>query len=224
MSKQGSNPPPSPPGRNQRIPGRSDGGWPRWSAWIVVGILITLLIAANTFKSSDSLEISYTEFIKDVKDDKVESIDYDNSTAKIVGTRKNQEEFHTTGFSPFPDSDLAILATHDVEVTPTTPQSNFFVNLLLSLFVPLLLFVALFWWMARRQQSQMGGIMSIGRSKAKTYSSERPGTSFSDVAGYASVKKEITEVVDFLKNPSKFAEIGARIPKGVLLVGTSDTQ
>jgi cell division protease FtsH len=223
MSKQGSNPPPAPPGRNQRIPGRGDGGWPRWSAWIVVGILITLLVAAQTFNSDDSNDISYTAFIEQVREDQVEKIEYDNSTAKITGTLKSGETFTTTGFNPFPEADQALLAENGVEVKPTTPTSNFFVNLLLSLFLPFLFIVGLFWWMARRQQSQMGGIMSIGRSKAKTYSSERPGTSFSDVAGYASVKKEITEVVDFLKNPSKFAEIGARIPKGVLLVGPPGT-
>ena len=69
----------------------------------------------------------------------------------------------------------------------------------------------------------MGGIMSIGRSRAKTYSAERPGTTFADVAGYEGVKQEITEVVDFLKYPDKFAEIGARIPKGILLVGPPGT-
>ncbi len=69
----------------------------------------------------------------------------------------------------------------------------------------------------------MGGIMSIGRSKAKTYSTERPGTTFADVAGYEGVKQEITEVVDFLKYPERFAEIGARIPKGILLVGPPGT-
>ncbi|MGE0795084.1 MAG: ATP-dependent zinc metalloprotease FtsH, partial [Acidimicrobiia bacterium] len=63
----------------------------------------------------------------------------------------------------------------------------------------------------------------IGRSRAKTYSTEKPGTTFADVAGYEGVKREITEVVDFLKNPSRFAAIGARIPKGVLLVGPPGT-
>ena len=65
--------------------------------------------------------------------------------------------------------------------------------------------------------------MSIGRSKAKTYSTERPGTTFEDVAGYSGVKQEITEVVEFLKEPEKYAEIGARIPKGMLLVGPPGT-
>src|SRR3954463_15210999 len=69
----------------------------------------------------------------------------------------------------------------------------------------------------------MAGIMSIGRSKAKVYTTEKPKTTFADVAGYSGVKEEITEVVDFLKNAGKFKEIGARIPKGVLMVGPPGT-
>ena len=69
----------------------------------------------------------------------------------------------------------------------------------------------------------MSGIMSIGRSKAKTYTTERPDAGFDDIAGYKGVKQEITEVVDFLKAPDRFAAVGARIPKGVLLVGPPGT-
>src|SRR5205814_4355384 len=83
---------------------------------------------------------------------------------------------------------------------------------------------ALFWvWMSHRAQGQMTGLMSIGRSRAKVYSTEKPKTTFNDVAGYQGVKQEITEVVDFLKPLGKFKEIGARIPKGVLLVGPPGT-
>ncbi len=69
----------------------------------------------------------------------------------------------------------------------------------------------------------MGNVMSIGRSRAKTYSADKPSTTFADVAGYEGVKQEIREVVDFLKMPERFREIGARIPKGVLLVGPPGT-
>ncbi len=222
MSKQGSTPPETPQKNNQRLPGRSDGGWPRWSAWVVVGILIALLAMANVLSDTPGDDIAYSQFLAEVADDQIETITYDNTTARIEGTRKNGETFTTTGFSPFPDDDRALLQENNVEVVPDTPTSNFFLSLL-PLFLPFLLIIGFFWWMARRQQSQMGGIMSIGRSRAKTYSSERPGTSFNDVAGYGNVKKEITEVVDFLKEPGKFAEIGARIPKGVLLVGPPGT-
>jgi cell division protease FtsH len=103
-----------------------------------------------------------------------------------------------------------------------TPQPNPWLSILPYLIFPIFI-VGIFWFMSRRAQGQMGSIMSIGRSRAKTYSSERPGTTFADVAGYEGVKQEITEVVDFLKHPEKFGQIGARIPKGVLLVGPPGT-
>ena len=83
--------------------------------------------------------------------------------------------------------------------------------------------VLLFVWLSRRAQGQMSGIMSIGRSKAKVYTTERPRTTFADVAGYDGVKLEIREVVDFLRSANRFKEIGAKIPKGVLLVGPPGT-
>ncbi len=222
MSQQGPTPPPSQPGGNQKASGRSESGWPRWSAWIVVGILIALLAAASALGGDDPASVPYSQFLSEVEEGRIESISYDNTNARIEGTRTDSSTFRTTGLSPFPDSHLDLLEQNNVEIKPDTPTGNFFLNLL-PLFLPFLIIIGFFWWMARRQQSQMGGIMSIGRSKAKTYSSERPGTSFNDVAGYASVKKEITEVVDFLKDPAKFADIGARIPKGVLLVGPPGT-
>ena len=82
---------------------------------------------------------------------------------------------------------------------------------------------ALWWFIARRAQGQMGAVMNIGRSRAKVYNTDKPKTTFADVAGYGAVKEEITEVVDFLKVPGKFKDIGARIPKGVLLVGPPGT-
>jgi cell division protease FtsH len=120
------------------------------------------------------------------------------------------------------EEDRALFREHDVDVKFDTPGGSWF-TALLPLLIPVTLFVGIFWLMQRRAQSQMGGIMSIGRSRAKTYSTERPGTTFADVAGYEGVKQEITEVVDFLKHPERFAEIGARIPKGVLLVGPPGT-
>ncbi len=229
MSEKGSTPPPPPPGRNPRMPGRADGGFPRWALWVVVGVLIVLIGVMASQNSNGTNEISYTQFKQDVTDGKVKSIEYDNASAKIEGVFRapgegndDTEAFTTTGFNPFPEPDLELLSANDVEVTPKTPGSNIFMSLL-SLFLPLMLIIAFFFWLSKRQQSQMGGIMSIGRSKAKTYSTERPGTTFDDVAGYAAVKKEVTEVVDFLKDPTLFADIGARIPKGILLVGPPGT-
>ena len=110
----------------------------------------------------------------------------------------------------------------DKQVKFTTPDASIWETLIIYL-LPLALFVGFMIWIQRRAQGQMQGIMSIGRSRAKMYSTERPGTTFDDVAGYEGVKQEITEVVDFLKFPDRFAEIGARVPKGVLLVGPPGT-
>ncbi len=223
MSPQGSNSPPPPPqGRNPKLPGRPDGGWPRWSAWIVVGILVTLLAIASATNREPSDEITYTQFINAVESGEVDTLEFDNNTFRIEGERRDGTTFRTTGFKEFTEEERALLDREGVEYQPITPTTNWFIGLL-PLFLPFVIILGFFWWMARRQQSQMGGIMSIGRSKAKTYSSERPGTTFDDVAGYNAVKKEITEVVDFLKNPGKFSAIGARIPKGVLLVGPPGT-
>jgi cell division protease FtsH len=223
MGQQGPTPPPPPPhGRNPKPAGRQDGGWPRWSAWIVVGILVTLFAASFLAAGDDGNQVSYTEFIEQVEAGRVESIEFNNTNGRISGDFTDGTQFSTTGFLEMPDEDRALLREQGVRIDPSTPQPNWFVSML-PLLLPVSLLILFFFWMARRQQSQMGGVMSIGRSKAKTYSTERPGTTFADVAGYASVKQEITEVVDFLKYPQKFGEIGARIPKGVLLVGPPGT-
>lgn len=222
MSSQGSNPPPSPEGRNPRLPGRSDSGWPRWSLWLAVGILAVLLVLTSTATGEETNEIVYSEFITEVEKGNVKSFEFDNATYNVDGIFENDETFTTTAYEGFLEAEWELLEGKGVEVKPITKTTNWFIGIL-PLFLPMLLLLGFFWMMARRQQSQMGGIMSIGRSKAKTYSSERPGTTFADVAGYENVKKEITEVVDFLKNPGKFSAIGARIPKGVLLVGPPGT-
>ncbi len=229
MADQGSTPPPPPNGRNPRLPAKNDGSWPRWTAWVVVAIVAVLIIAAQVAGSSPTNEIDYAELRELAAQGEIESFTYDNTNARIEGTKVTDGEpagaedtFISTGPSPLPEDDQAFFRDAGVKVEFETPQTNFFLGLI-PLFLPFMIVIGFFWWIARRQQSQMGGIMSIGRSKAKTYSTERPGTTFNDVAGYGAVKQEITEVVDFLKHPQKFAEVGARIPKGVLLVGPPGT-
>ena len=196
---------------------------PKWGLWVLLGLTLMIVVLPSLVGTSDASRIPYSEFMAAVRDGEVDSIEIDNTNGAITGTLDG-EDFRTTGplDGGIPDTDLAVLREQGVEVEYTTPSPNFLVSLLPFL-IPVGIFVAFFWFMQRRAQSQMGGIMSIGRSKAKTYSTERPGTTFADVAGYDGVKQDITEVVDFLKTPERFAEIGARIPKGVLLVGPPGT-
>ncbi len=115
-------------------------------------------------------------------------------------------------------------SSRSARTTTSFPATtNPLLGILLEWVLPFAILGGIFFYISRKAQGQMGSIMSIGRSKAKLYSTERPSTTFDDVAGYDGVKLEISEVVDFLKTPARFKDIGARIPKGILLVGPPGT-
>ncbi|MFM7666487.1 MAG: ATP-dependent zinc metalloprotease FtsH, partial [Actinomycetota bacterium] len=145
-----------------------------------------------------------------------------NLNNQITGTLTDGREFVTTGSISLSDADEQLLKTKGVDYDYSTPTGNFFTNLI-PIFLPFLLIMGFFIWMQRRAMGQAGNIMSIGRSRAKPYQADKPSTTFADVAGYEGVKQEIREVVDFLRMPERFKEIGARVPKGVLLVGPPGT-
>ncbi len=190
--------------------------------WIVLGTLVAAVVLSAVLPAGDSDGVIYSDFQKAVAEGQVEKIVINNETGHIDGTYVSGDSFTTTGPADIREADLEVYREKvpEVEVDRTQPS---FLATWLPLLLPITLLILFFWWMQRRAQGQMGGIMSIGRSRAKTYSTERPGTTFEDVAGYAGVKQEIREVVDFLKHPDKFGAIGARIPKGVLLVGPPGT-
>ncbi len=190
--------------------------------WGGVLLVVFVVAIALTQGKTSGKELSYSLFLDKVEKKEVAEVTYDNTTSKITGKLEDGTEFKTTGLDPFPTSDLKLMRENNVELKNKTPSAGFLETWLPILIFPVLI-IGFFVLMQRRAQGQMGNIMSIGRSRAKTYSTERPGTTFADVAGYEGVKTEIREVVDFLKYPEKFSQIGARIPKGVLLVGPPGT-
>jgi len=212
--------PPSGPPRGAG--GRAEQRFPKWAIWVLIGLVIGVLAISSMASRSSGNEISYSDFMDQVSQDKVASITFDNTTGRISGEYKDGSNFRTTGYLEFPDEDLQTLREHNVDVKPKTPQSSL-LGSILPFLLPFGLLILFFWWMQRRAAGQMGNIMSIGRSRAKTYSTERPSTTFDDVAGYEGVKQEIREIIDFLRAPQRFAAVGARIPKGVLLVGPPGT-
>ena len=167
-------------------------------------------------------EFTYTEFLELVEGGEVREITINNLNNQITGTLKDGREFVTTGAISLSDADEQLLKNQGVDYDYSTPTGNFFTNLI-PILLPFFLIMAFFIWMQRRAMGQAGNIMSIGRSRAKPYQADKPSTTFADVAGYEGVKQEIREVVDFLKMPERFKEIGARVPKGVLLVGPPGT-
>ncbi len=209
------------PGGKGRM-GTNGSGLPSWFVWVLVGVLGLTAISALSLSQKPKDTISFTEFTQQVEEGKVDEVLWNNVDQEITGTRTSGEEFTTTGPTEVPPELLTAMEENDVAVEFSTPTVSF-LGQLIPFMLPMLLVIGFFMWMNRRAQGQMGGIMSIGRSRAKTYTTERPGTMFGDVAGYEGVKREIREVVDFLKEPDRFLEIGARIPKGVLLVGPPGT-
>jgi cell division protease FtsH len=185
-------------------------------------LVVAAFVLSSLFSHQPTQSLSYNQFLKDASNHQIEKAQIDNTTGKITGTLSNGTSYTVNGPQPFIESDVQKLRTEGVNLTFITPQTSIFSTILIYA-LPFLAIILFFVWMNRRAQGQMSGIMSIGRSKAKLYTTERPRTTFQDVAGYTGVKQEISEVVDFLKVPGRFRDIGARIPKGVLLVGPPGT-
>ncbi|HSS12204.1 MAG TPA: ATP-dependent metallopeptidase FtsH/Yme1/Tma family protein, partial [Acidimicrobiales bacterium] len=213
-----------PGGQPERRPSSGlspDRNW-RWVAIVLGALIVIAFILSGPFSKSSSTQQSYSDFQTALNTGQVKSATVNNDTGHITYTDATGKKFTVPGPKPLTDSTVQELRTKVKDLKFVNQSSNFLASLL-----PFLLYGALiigfFLWMSRRAQGQMTGIMSIGRSKAKVYTTERPRTTFSDVAGYNGVKLEIREVVDFLRSANRFKEIGARIPKGVLLVGPPGT-
>ena len=232
-------PPPPPPSRPPSYPSgrrrpdfgrnRQDQGeqgrkpLPKWAVWLAVGLIILAILGPQVWPSDNAEKVTYTEFLTQVRDDKVREITINNSSNTIAGELKDGTKFTTTGnVAGLSDADEELLKQHGVDYNYKTPQPNW-VTSLIPLLLPFFLIVGFFMFMQRRAMGQAGNIMSIGRSRAKAYQTDKPSTTFADVAGYEGVKQEIREVVDFLRMPERFKEIGARVPKGILLVGPPGT-
>jgi cell division protease FtsH len=197
-------------------------GMPRWATWAIVAVVVLLIAGPRIWPSSTATSFTYTEFLELVKQGQVKQVEINNLSNQISGTLKDGGEFVTTGAVALSDADETLLKEKGVDYDYSTPQGNFFTNLI-PLLLPFVLIMGFFFWMQKRAMGQAGSIMSVGRSRAKNYNADKPATTFADVAGYDGVKQEIREVVDFLKMPESFKEIGARVPKGVLLVGPPGT-
>ena len=196
---------------------------PKWTIWVLLGVLAAAVLVPSLWPSNEGESLEYSEWRTQVIDGKIKTADI-NASGKITGEFSNGDKYSTSGGGPrgVSDSDEQLLIENKVAYKFTPASSNWFVGLL-TVFLPIMLLIGFFVWMQRRAQGQMGGVMSIGKSKAKAYDADRPSTTFDDIAGYAGVKQEITEVVDFLRMPERFREIGARVPKGILLVGPPGT-
>ena len=195
---------------------------PRWAVWALIAVAAALVIGPRFIPTTNATKFTYTQFLEAVSNGQVTTVKINNLSNTISGKLASGDTFTTTGAVTLSDADEQLLKSKNVDYDYSTPQGNFFTSLI-PILLPFLLIMGFFIWMQRRAMGQAGSIMSIGRSRAKNFNADKPVTTFADVAGYEGVKQEIKEVVDFLRTPERFKEIGARVPKGILLVGPPGT-
>src|SRR4051812_31105629 len=200
---------------------------PAWRNWLIwIGVAATVLLFFLPLGRSSN-ELTYTQFVDQVKADKVKTATID-ADGGVSGTLTNGDSYETQIPVALQDNSLPrLLDEHDVQITAEGARSNTFL-LIVSNLLPLLLFFGLFWYIGRRAQrggigGGVPGLAQLTGSKAKLYDEERPAVTFADIAGYEGAKREVAEVVDFLKNPDRYKRIGAIGPRGVLMVGPPGT-
>ena len=234
MSKQSKPPPPGDKPTPTAPP--PPPGWRHW-LWplALIAALVLFLFLPRLFLTgfgTTTVNLSYSTFVSDVNANKVKTFTLDNSTgstAPATGKLKNGDNYTTVVPLPFAGTPLeTTLQKADVEINAAAPSSGLGTELLywIILLAP---FIIVFWLVRRMARAggaaggPLGGLMGVGRARAKVFDAERPQTKFSDVAGYESAKREISEVVDFLKHPERYRRLGAVAPRGVLMVGPPGT-
>jgi cell division protease FtsH len=219
---------------------------PNWTYLILVGLLLLWLLrlpdimggALSSASSSPAIEIPYSFFYQQIEAGNVASVTLQDSLAigrftRVITYPPVDERDTTTPrlssdrfvVTLLPVSDPSLIETlraNNVTITGQIVQPNPILLFLIN-WGPLLLLLGFFIWSARRAQRQMGGVFGFGKTQAREYNAEKPAVTFSDVAGQDAAKSELVEIVDFLKEPDKYIALGARIPRGVLLVGPPGT-
>ncbi|MGI9017125.1 MAG: ATP-dependent zinc metalloprotease FtsH [Euzebya sp.] len=196
---------------------------------LVVLLVVTLFSSFGTVSAGE--ELTYSEFRQAVVDGKVDTVTFtaDNISGEYRAEQVAEDDptnftsrlpgltvIGSDGLEPF-------LEENGVDSIEARDASGGIFGLLLPLLFPLLLFGGFIYFLSRQARGQMGGLGQIGKSQAKIHKTDQPQTTFDDIAGYKEVKEEIQEVVQFLRDPSRFRQAGAEVPKGMLMVGPPGT-
>jgi cell division protease FtsH len=189
--------------------------------WVIIAVV--LMTVFNNFgnRPATAARLAYSEFISQVNDGQVSRVVIEGRT--VQGTLHNGEKFTT--FTPDDDGLIGDLLRNGVEIDARAPEGQ---SLLMQIFIswfPMLLLIGVWIFFMRQMQGGAGGrgAMSFGKSRARMLSEDQVKVTFGDVAGVDEAKEEVGELVEFLRDPSKFQRLGGKIPRGVLMVGSPGT-
>ncbi|ATC94025.1 ATP-dependent zinc metalloprotease FtsH [Pseudoalteromonas tunicata] len=191
--------------------------------WLVIAVV--LMSVFQSFNPSDHADrnTSYSQFINDVRSGAVREVRMDQGSGAVNGIKNSGERFTTV--MPMYDGDLMNdLLKNGVNVVGQPPEEQSILATIFISWFPMLLLIGVWIFFMRQMQGGGGkGAMSFGKSKARLMGEDQVKTTFADVAGCDEAKEDVTELVDFLRDPSKFQKLGGSIPKGVLMVGPPGT-
>ena len=193
----------------------------KFSLWyVLIGIWVVLIVQSYISSMFVVENIPYSSFLDLLKEGKVTEIAISENEieGKMIAAEGKEQKFRSTRVDP----ELSEML-QNYHVTFKGEIGTNYAQSILSWVLPIALLVAVWYFVIRRMSGNQPGFMSLGKNKAKIYMENELNIRFDDVAGVDEAKQELVEIIDFLKNPAKFSELGGRIPKGVLLVGPPGT-
>src|SRR5205809_4556867 len=248
-NEQGPNGPQTPNNGSNGNRNGNNGGPPRFSgsslivrSLIIIGVILLgwylfqyFFNSSSSSTSTNVIEVPYSTFYQQVQAGNVKDVTFQGQDANgdfyktitvtdtSTGTSKSGTAFH---FTQLPNGDpnlTTLLNKNHVSYSAKPPaDNNTLINVLIN-FLPWILIIGVFFFIARRATQGQQNIFSFGKSKAKVILEDKPSTTFADVAGVDEAKNDLVEVVDFLKTPTKFQRLGGKIPRGILMVGPPGT-
>ena len=190
--------------------------------WAII-IFVALIFYATLFPASNLKDVALSDVVRRANDGKIAQLEIQGNDIKITPKDQSKPTEHSVKeSSSIYEQGLNKDAKVEVKVIPPSTTGETMWNLAVMV-VPVLIIVVFFMFMMRQAQGQNNQAMGFGKSKARLYGQDKEKVLFTDIAGNDNAKQDLQEVVDFLKHPKKYKELGAKIPKGVLLVGNPGT-